>query len=223
MFLSPLLLFVPPLVPVTDNTGLMLLNFFYKGLLGRFPGNALMAFLCYTYAGQLGREAWPWVTGSLFYPFLAPLILAFMPAKYGSSADEQRRGRGRSAPAKAAAGPFDARFPLLSAYLANVPEAARLEPRVRLDPVKANYEFSAFLDPAEMEAFLAGATARQLTVWTTADDAGVRVFGAGMVATAAIDGVTQWVRQSAPKRKVATAVHPAEGPTKFFEYYPSSN
>jgi hypothetical protein len=28
LFLSPLLLFVPPLVPVTDNTGLMLLNFF---------------------------------------------------------------------------------------------------------------------------------------------------------------------------------------------------
>ncbi len=222
LFLSPLLLFVPPLVPVTDNTGLMLLNFFYKGMLGRFPGNALMAFLCYTYAGQLGREAWPWVTGSLFFPFLAPLILAFMPAKYGSSADEQRRGRGRSAPAKAAAGPFDARFPLLSAYLTNLPEAARLEPRARLDPVKANYEFSAFLEPAGMDAFLAGATARQLTVWTTADDAGVRVFGAGMVAAAAIDAVTQWVRQWAPKRKVSTAVHPAEGPTKFFEYYPSS-
>jgi hypothetical protein len=222
LFLSPLLLFVPPLVPVSDNTGLLLLDGFYKGMLGRFPGNALMAFLCYTYAGQLGREAWPWVTGSLLFPFLAPLILAFMSPKYGSSADEQRRSRGRAAPAKAAAGPFDARFPLLSAYLASVPEASRQEARERLDPVKANYEFSAFLDPAAIDGFIAGAASRQLTVWITSDDSVVRVFGAGMVDPASIDSVTQWVRQAAPKRKVATAVHPAEGPTKYFEYYPSS-
>ena len=222
MFLSPLLLFVPLLVPVNDNTGLLLLDGFYKGMLGRFPGNALMAFLCYTYAGQLGREAWPWVTGSLLFPFLAPLILAFMSPKYGSMADEQRRSRGRIAPAKAAMGPFDGRFPLLSAYLPDLPEAARLGARERLDPVKSNYEFSAFVELGAIDGFLAGAASRQLTVWTTADDGGVRVFGAGMVETAAIDGVTLWVRQSAHKRKVATAVHPAEGPTKFFEYYPSS-
>ena len=59
-----------------------------------------MAFLCYTYAGQLGREAWPWVTGSLVAPFLAPLILVFMPAKYGSAGDQQRRGYARPAPAQ---------------------------------------------------------------------------------------------------------------------------
>src|SRR5271165_2453156 len=102
LFLSPLLLFVPPLIPVNESTGMMLLNSFYRGMLGRFPGNALMAFLCYTYARQLGREAWPWVTGSLVAPFLAPLILAFLPPKYGSAADQQRRGYARPAPAKAA-------------------------------------------------------------------------------------------------------------------------
>jgi hypothetical protein len=223
LFLSPLLFFVPPLVPVNDNSGLAMLNVFYKGMLGRFPGNALMAFLCYTYAGQLGREAWPWVTGSLVAPFLAPLILAFMPPKYGSAADEQRRARGRVLPAKAATGPFEARFPLLSAYLAPLPAATGLEPRSRLDPVPANFEFSVFIDAAGIEGFLSAAAARQLTVWTNAEQPGTRVFGAGMVAPPAIDGLTQWLRQAAPQRKVATAVHPAEGPTRFFEYYPSSN
>ena len=48
LFLSPLLLFVPPLVPVSGNSGLAMVNMFYKGILGRFPGNALMAFLCYS-------------------------------------------------------------------------------------------------------------------------------------------------------------------------------
>jgi len=39
LFLSPLLLFVPPLVPVDQGgVGMILLDSFYKGLLGRFPG-----------------------------------------------------------------------------------------------------------------------------------------------------------------------------------------
>lgn len=222
LFLSPLLYFMPPLIPVNDAVGMQLLNYFYKGLLGCFPGNALMAFLCYTYAGQLGREAWPWVTGSLRFPFIAPFILAFVPPKYGSAADEQRRGRVREGPAKPASGPFEARFPLLSAYLASLPPAAGLEPRARLDPVKANFEFSAMVEPSGLGGLLAGASARQLHVWTNPEDAGLRVFGAGMVATPALDEVTRWLRQTAPRKKVATAVHKSEGPTKFFEYYPSS-
>ena len=39
LFLSPLLWFVPPLVPVHGNLGLEMLNGFYKGMLGRFPGD----------------------------------------------------------------------------------------------------------------------------------------------------------------------------------------
>ena len=224
LFLSPLLLFVPPLVPVDQGgVGMILLDSFYKGLLGRFPGNALMAFLCYTYAHQLGREAWPWVTGSLAWPFLAPLILAFMPAKYGSAADEQRRAGGRQAPAKAATGAFEARFPLLGGYLASASEATGLEARARLDPVQANFEFSAFVERAGFDGLLAGAAQRQLTVWSSPEDNGFRVFGAGMVASKAMESVTAWLRQAAPRRKIATAMHPAEGPTKYFEYYPSAD
>ncbi len=223
LFLSPLLWFMPPLVDVSSNTGLGLLDYFYKGLLGSFPGNALMAFLCYTYAGQLGRESWPWVVGSLRFPFLAPLILGFMPAKYGSAADEQRRAGGRKAPAKAATGAFETRFPLLSAYLANLDPAIRVKPRERMEAVKANFEFSACVDAEQFDALLAGAAERAFTVWAHAEDPGTRIFGAGLVETKDLEGFTAWLRQAAPSRKLATALHPAEGPTKFFEYYPSAD
>lgn len=87
LFMSPLLWFVPPLIHVNDILGLAMLNYFYKGVLGAFPANVLMAYLCYTYADQLGREGWLWAAGSLRYPFIAPLILAFVPPKDGSAAD----------------------------------------------------------------------------------------------------------------------------------------
>jgi hypothetical protein len=61
LFLSPLLWFVPPLIPMSQAPlGLAIFDSFFNGLLGGFPGNALMAFLCYTYATQLGRESWYW-------------------------------------------------------------------------------------------------------------------------------------------------------------------
>ena len=223
LFLSPLLWFMPPLVDVGANTGLGLLDYFYRGLLGGFPGNALMAFLCYTYAGQLGRESWPWVVGSLRFPFIAPLILVFMPAKYGSAGDEQRRLGGRKAPAKAATGAFEVRFPMLSAYLANLDPAICAKPRERMLPVQANFEFSALAEEAQFDALLAGAAEKGFKVWAHAEGTGTRIFGAGMVESKAVEGVTAWLRQAAPTRKLATALHPAEGPTKFFEYYPSAD
>jgi len=223
LFLSPLLYFMPPLVNVDDTLGLMLLNGLVRGLIGYFPANALMALLCYSYAHQLGRDSWMWVVGSLRFPFIAPFILAFMPAKYGSAGDEQQRGQPRVAPTKAAVGPFESRFPLLSAYLASQPPAVATEPRTRFDALPANFEFSAFVDPAGLNDLLAGAATRQLTVWTNAEDSGLRVFGSGIVAPAAVDTVTDWVRQVAPKRKVGAVVHLPEGRPKFFEYYPSAD
>jgi hypothetical protein len=224
LFLSPLLWFVPPLVPVDENnTGLFLLNYFYRGMLGAFPGNALMAFLCYTYAKQLGREGWPWVVGSLRYPFIAPFILAFVPAKYGSAADEQRRGSTRPAPPKAVAGPFETRFPLLSTYLGSKTQEIGADARSRMERVNANFEFSAFVDQEGLDALMAKAVPMKLTLWVHPEEPSFRVFGAGMVATSAVDGVTTWLRQVAPQRKLATAVHPNEGPTKYFEYYPRTD
>src|SRR5689334_3095516 len=221
LFLSPLLWFVPPLIPIDEsNTGLFLLNSLYRGVLGTFPGNALMAFLCYTYARQLGREGWPWVVGSLRFPFLAPFILAFVPAKYGSAADEQRRGKGRSAPPKAVAGPFEARFPLMAAYVGSQAPATGAQARAAMEPVKANFEFSAFVDQEGLNSVTAKAVPMKLTLWSQPEDSGFCVFGAGLVAAPELDGVTTFLREVAPKKKVATAVHPNEGPTKYFEYYP---
>ncbi|HEY1183579.1 MAG TPA: hypothetical protein VGE89_05300 [Bryobacteraceae bacterium] len=224
LLMSPLLWFVPPLIPMAQvPLGLQMLNMFYKGLLGRFPENAIMAYLCYTYADQLGRESWYWVILSLFFPYLTPFVLAFVPPKYGSTADEMSRVGKRPPQAKAAAGAFDARFPLLDAYLANVPEATRTEARARMDRVPANFEFSVFAGPNCLDALLAGAAARALTVWTSAENGGMRVFGAGLVEDRALPEVTAWLLAAAPERKAATAVHPAEGPPKYFEYYRAAN
>ncbi|HUI77265.1 MAG TPA: hypothetical protein VLY24_05100 [Bryobacteraceae bacterium] len=222
LFMSPLLWFVPPLISVNDNLGMALVDYFYKGLLRTFPGNALMAFLCYTYAGHLGREGWLWVVGSLRYPFIAPFILAFMPAKHGSAADFEQRRTAKPAVSKAVAGTFETRFPLLSAYVGSKTPVVAAEARATMEPVEANFEFSAFVDQERLNALMAGAEPRKFTVWTHPEDSGVRVFGAGLVNAPSVADVTQWLRQSAPQRKVATAVHPNEGPTKYFEYYPQA-
>jgi len=223
LFLSPLLWFMPPLISMSQAPlGLAIFDSFYNGLLGGFPGNALMAFLCYSYANQLGRESWYWVLLSLLFPWLVPFILAFVPPKYNSLADIQRRG-GRQMLTKAAVGEFDARFPLLGAYLPNLPEAARTEARARMDQVAANFEFSGFAGPDRLDAFLAGAAARAFTVWTNPESGGTRVFGAGLVEAKALPDINAWLLAAAPERKIATALHPAEGPTKYFEYYPAAN
>jgi len=222
LFLSPLLWFAPGLIPVDSSPGLMLLNDLYKGLLGKFPWNAFMAFLCYTYAKQIGREAWPWVVGSLVFPFLAPFILGFMSPSYGSMAFEQRRTGASGPPVRPAEGPFDRRFPLLSGYLANLPKAAQAEPKAKMDLVKANFEFAVVLAQEKLDGFVAEATARQLTVWSRAEDKVVRVFGAGLVQPGLIDSITLWLRGASPDRKVTVAIHKPDGaPTKYFEYYPT--
>jgi hypothetical protein len=112
---------------------------------------------------------------------------------------------------------------LLAAYLANLPEATRTEARARMDAVPANFEFSAFAGPDRLDAFLAGAVARAFTLWTNAEDGGVRAFGAGLVEATALSDVTAWLLEAAPERKIATALHQAGGPTKYFEYYPGAN
>lgn len=220
LFLSPLLYLVPPLIPVSGNTGLTLLNYFYRGVLGAFPANLLMAYLCYLYAGHLGREEWLWVLGSLRYPYLAPFILAFMPPKYGSSAETAQRAGAKAAPGKAASGSFETRFPLLASYLSSKTPAVVAHARARMEPVQANFEFSACTDREGVNALTAWAVPQNFTLWMQPEDPGMRVFGAGMVDPPAVDGVTKWLRQVSPQRKLATAVHPNEGPTKYFEYYP---
>ena len=215
LFLSPLLILVPRLIPVQEHSGLAILDYVYDGALGLFPANVLMAFLCYTYAGHLGREEWLWVLGSLRYPYLAPFVLAFMPANFGSPAETEARLSGKPAATKAAAGPFETRFPLLAAYLSSKKPALVAHAKARMEPVNANFEFSACVDRTGLDTLLAAAEQKNLTLWMQPEDPGMRVFGAGMVDPPAVDGITRWLRQVAPLRKLATAVHPSEGPTRY--------
>ena len=50
LFLSPLLLFVPPLIPVDSSLGLALLDGFFKGM-----------FVCHSYTTQIGSDGWDWL------------------------------------------------------------------------------------------------------------------------------------------------------------------
>jgi hypothetical protein len=222
LFMSPLLVFVPAVIPVHDSVGIALVNYFYRGVLGAFPGNVLMAFLCYTYAGHLGREEWLWVLGSMRFPYLVPFILAFMPAKYGSAADQEQSRNAKQAPAKALAGAFETRFPLLSAYLSSKTPAVVAHARARMEPVPANFEFSAFVDKEGLNALVAAAEPKRFTLWMQPEEPGMRVFGAAMLDPGAMASFTKWLQEVAPQRKLATAVHPNEGPTKYFEYYPGA-
>lgn len=205
LFLSPLLYFMSPLISVRDSLGLSLVNSFRKGVPGCFPRECLYGVSLLHLRPPIGKRGLAWVAGSLIYPFAAPLVLAFMSPKYGSDADTQRC----------------ARFPLLSAYLAPLPPATGLEPRVRLDPVKSNLEFSNFAEPAALQELLAEAAARQFTVWTNPEDSGVRAFRAGIVATPAIEGAKTWLRQSGRARKSPLPSTRPKDPRSFSSTIPS--
>src|SRR5215469_189287 len=93
LFASPLLLLIPPLIPVSDNAGFMVFSSFYGLILRRFPWNLVMAGLCYSYAQQIGGDAFVWAGFSFFFPFATPLVLAFRSPKYNSTADVVQRMR----------------------------------------------------------------------------------------------------------------------------------
>src|SRR5689334_13851816 len=114
LFASPLLLFIPPIIPVTDNPGWIVFASFYGLILRRFPWNLVMAGLCYSYAQQLGRDAFVWAGFSFVFPFATPLVLAFQAPKFNSTADAIQRMMAKPAKARAAGGSFVERFPLLA-------------------------------------------------------------------------------------------------------------
>src|SRR5947207_15928225 len=101
LFASPLLLFIPPLIPASENAGWIIFASFYGLIVRRFPWNLVMAGLCYSYAQQLGRDAFVWAGFSFFFPFATPLVLAFQSPKINSTADVMQRIHARSATAKA--------------------------------------------------------------------------------------------------------------------------
>ena len=123
---------------------------------------------------------------------------------------------------QAAKGPFEMRFPLLAAYLARLPQTGGLEPRARLDPLKTNFEFSVFVDPAALDGLLAASAPRKLTLLTYPEDA-----GSGLRRRHGRDqGYRQRHHVAAPGGAPAKGRHSLaspRGPSKFFEYYPSTD
>jgi hypothetical protein len=221
LVLSPLLVFLPPLLPFRRDLGLSLLGIFYGIVLLRFPWNIVMAGVCYNYAKLLGREPFFWAVGSFVFPFLTPLILAFVPAKPGSRAAERKRAQPAPVFSRRATAPFEERFPLLERYLSGKPEAIRAEQMARFETVDANLEFSLYADPSTLDRILAEAEVRKFTVWADTGESGTHLFGAGRVRSDGVSEVIAWLRGvRAPGKKLMLEVLQAGGDRKFFEYLP---
>jgi hypothetical protein len=220
LFLSPLILLIPPLLPLGTNLAWSMLGMFYGTILRRFPWNLVMAGLCYAYAQQLGRDAFRWAGASFFFPFCTPLILGFMSPKYNSTADVIRRMTAPPPRAKGASGVFEERFPLLQRCLSGMPEATCAEQRARFTAVESNYEFSLPVSRSALDRMLAEAASRNFTVWTQAGDAETQVYGAGLMQPAGIDDVATWLRGTgASGGKLSIIWRQPDGMPKIFEYY----
>ena len=222
LFLSPLLLLCPPLVPThTDNLAWSMIGSFYGLVLRRFPWNFVMAGLCYNYAQQLGREAAWWALFSFALPFVSPLVLAFVPPRFQSTAYEVERALGKGREAIGAVGGFDERFPLLERCLAGKSNITRIEQGTRFNPVVSNFEFTALVERGAIERILAEAQTRKFTVWADAGEEGTRLYGAGMVEKPALEETTAWLKRTGlPGEKMDVSWRQPDGGLKFFEYYP---
>ena len=221
LFLSPLMLLCPPLVPMQDTVAMTMLMSFYGKLLRFFPWNLLMAGICYSYAQQLGRESFRWAGASFVFPFCTPVILGFMPPKYNSTAYAVKQALAQPAAAKGAAGKFDERFPLLQKCLEGKPESTNFEQLGRFAPVISNFEFTAKVDPSSLDRILPEAATRQFTVWPDAGSDGTRLYGAGLVQVKDVDDTTAWLKRIGMSgEKVDVAWRQSDGNMKYFEYYP---
>jgi len=220
LFASPLILLIPPLIPESENAGWIIFSSFYSLIVRRFPWNLVMAGLCYSYAQQLGREAFIWAGFSFFFPFLTPLVLAFMSPKYNSTADVVQRMQKGPGKAKAASGPFKERFPLLTQYLDGRPEAVRAETQNRFDVVKSNYEFLLQVDPNARMRMIAEASNRHITTWIDTTEDGDKLFGAGFVELKDLEETAKWLKSGAVSGGELTIMwRLPDGVVKSLEYY----
>lgn len=179
-----------------------------------------MAGICYSYAQQLGLDAFVWAGFSFFFPFATPLVLAFQSPKYNSTADVIRRMKERPARAKAATGPFNERFPLLAQYLEGRPEADWAQQKERFDPVRANYEFLLDVDLAARVRMIAEASNRHMTTWTDTAEPGTKLFGAGFVELKDLEEVAKWLKGgSVSGGKLSIKWRQPDGMIKSLEYY----
>ncbi len=221
MFLSPFVLFLPTLISF-DSLAMGVLGQFYGLALRFFPWNFVLAFLAYSYARNQGREGYWWALAVTVFPFIAAFILAFLPAKPGSTAAEMRDAekQSRVESPEAAAGTFEERFPLLDRSLAGGPEALRAQQRTRFEPVKANFEFLLSPNPDAISRLLTEAEVRKFTVWASHDPAGAHLYGAGLVRPDRFSETSAWLAAAgAPGSKLTVATRDRDGRLNFSEQY----
>jgi hypothetical protein len=220
LFASPLLLFIPPIIPASDNAGWLIFSSFYGLIVRRFPWNLVMAGLCYSYAQQLGRDAFVWAGFSFFAPFLTPLILAFQSPKINSTADALQRMMAKPAKAKGASGSFVDRFPLLARHMEGKPAPLWDLNKQRFDSVLSNYEFLLAIDPNDRIRLMAEASHRHFTTWLDEAAADSALYGAGMVEMKDLDDTAKWLKSlAASGSKLSIIWLQPDGVTKSLEYY----
>jgi hypothetical protein len=220
LFASPLLLLIPPVIPATDNPGWMLFASFYGLIVRRFPWNLIMAGICYSYAQQLGRDAFMWAGFSFFAPFGTPLVLAFQSPRINSTADALQRLMAKPAKAKVGTGDFVERFPLLVRYLEGKPEPLWNMHKERFDSVQTNYEFLLAIDPGARMRMAAEASNYHLTTFFDEAVTDPSFYGAGLVEMKDLDDVAKWLKSGAvPGGKLSIIWRQPDGVVKSFDYY----
>ena len=219
LLLSPIIIFLPPLLPSWNKSVAWgLLGFLFRRILRSFPWNCLMGGLCYSYAKQLGRDEWRWGMGGLIVPFLTPCILAFMPPKPYSTAADFRVKRD-APPPKSVAGSFEDRFPLLERCLSTQPEEIRSEQKARFTAIPVNFEFLMTVAPEALEKVVAEMQLRKLTPWVELGEKSAQLFGAGLVPADRREEATAWLLQvRVPGTKVDVSARDPDGRLRHFEY-----
>ena len=210
LLVSPLMLIFPAALIAAGHR--------IAALLVLFVVNSGVGALVRWHARQNNRDGDLWGLGAFFFPLITPIVLAFMPEDANSAGALLRTDAGGGR-AKAARGPFEERFPLLTRCLEGQPEATRAGLVALFQGVKTNFEFLLSTNPTALTRVLAEAQERGLTVWTATDGKVPLVYGAGMVKPNAVDEAGTWLASAgAPEGKLTIAFRDADGVSRFIEH-----
>jgi hypothetical protein len=174
-------------------------------------------------ARRFGRDDnWWWVC-AYFFPFVTPIVLALLPDNPNSPHAEMRRAarESRGAPAKAATGTFEDRFPLLVECMSGQAAETQAGLRERFLKVKSNLEFTVASAPGTASRLIEEAPQRGFALSTGALGPLVWVYGAGLVPQRDVDEVANWLTAAcAPGQKVKVAFRDPEGMLHLVEHHP---
>ena len=211
LFVSPVLLLIPTALMATGNrvAGLVAL------LVVSFGVRAVVRW----HARQNGRDSDLWGYAALFFPLITPVVLALLPQDPNSTGALLRADSGGGR-AKAAHGPFEERFPLLTQCLEGQAETTRAGLKAHFNGVKANFEFLLPTNASAVTRLLTEARDRGLITWTGADGNVPLVYGAGMVKPGAVEEAGNWLASAgAPGRKLTISFRDGDGILRFIEHH----